>query len=167
MWLVIIWPQKLVLHPTPSIIMVKIDEHTSLSFYFAAKKYRFIFCLHRMLNSVRTWRLREDVHVYACVREKEHKKNYREKEGRRKRENSRVFSIFFFIPEMSRKILICGFTTVDSFLSVYKVVYGVRVHVYVGWSVEFPDHICTNTRSITIYYYSCRQPFWCICALLF
>lgn len=49
--------KTLVLHPTPS-IKEKIDERTSLTFWFAAKKYRFIFCLHRMSNSVRSWRLR-------------------------------------------------------------------------------------------------------------
>lgn len=80
LWL---WPQKLVLHPTPSITK-EIDERTSLAFWFAAKKYRFIFFrLHRMLNSVRCWRLRGR----ECER--------RTRETR-SRENSRVFSILLY-----------------------------------------------------------------------
>lgn len=148
LWL---WPQKLVLHSTPS-IKKKAHQRTSLSFWFAAKKYRFIFCLHRMSNSVRGWRLRE-----------------RECKGRPRDEaesKTGGYFLFFFMPGMSRKILICGLPTVCSFLIISLSLALCLCIVYAcAYVVEFWISQllhARNARSITFYYCSyMQQPFRC------
>lgn len=67
-------------------------------------------------------------------------------------EKTRGYFLFFFMPGMSRKILICGFSTVCSHFCLCVHVYRMRARTLL--KSKFHRSHARNTRSITFYYYS-------------